>query len=410
MPGKFVILNVFGHGNRGDAMLLEALLDLLSPQISNGGVEGIAFDPVSEDHWCTKIQWHERICNSNASDIASRLLQLFRIFAVLIFVRIGAWRALKFILPKRQFSAIEAINNSDTVISCPGGYIEDSNFAFYINLLQIWVAKHLHCKVVLAPQSIGPVNSSLGRYILKLVLHNLDRIYYRERQSLAFLKSVISEDLDPKRYIYSGDLAFWFRTDPARRNVALSTLAALGVDLNRPIIGVSVISWTFPGSPNPDLERQKYISRITRFCSNSTANDFQVVIFNQVSSDLVVANEIRLAVSAVIVDQEDHDCSVFSSMIAQCDFFLASRFHSCIFALLGAVPCIALSYLPKTQGIMEDLGLSKYTRDIRNFDPDEIYKMASSNSLETFSLEIQSAVSRHKANDGAFNRWIATTA
>jgi colanic acid/amylovoran biosynthesis protein len=43
--------------------------------------------------------------------------------------------------------------------------------------------------------------------------------------------------------------------------------------------------------------------------------------------------------------------------IASLDYLVGNRFHSVIFGLTARVPCIAIGYEHKTQGIMHDLGL-----------------------------------------------------
>ena len=60
---------------------------------------------------------------------------------------------------------------------------------------------------------------------------------------------------------------------------------------------------------------------------------------------------------------------------SRCDMFIGTRMHSNIFALAGGVPTIAISYLHKTTGIMEDLGLSDWVIAIEEFTSERAIEM-----------------------------------
>lgn len=47
-------------------------------------------------------------------------------------------------------------------------------------------------------------------------------------------------------------------------------------------------------------------------------------------------------------------------------YFIGTRMHSNIFALSSGIKTLAISYEPKTEGIMKDLGLSEYVIKIEN--------------------------------------------
>ena len=50
------------------------------------------------------------------------------------------------------------------------------------------------------------------------------------------------------------------------------------------------------------------------------------------------------------------------------DYFVGTRMHSNIFSLSEGIPCLAISYDPKTDGIMELFDLSDYVIDINEID------------------------------------------
>ena len=90
-----------------------------------------------------------------------------------------------------------------------------------------------------------------------------------------------------------------------------------------------------------------------------------IYLFNQVRTDLPVCRRIaEMAGCDVFVDFEDRGPHEMRTIIANANFMVASRFHSCIFALLEGVPVLAISYNYKTEGIMDMLEMSDCVRDI----------------------------------------------
>jgi colanic acid/amylovoran biosynthesis protein len=57
------------------------------------------------------------------------------------------------------------------------------------------------------------------------------------------------------------------------------------------------------------------------------------------------------------------------------DIFLGTRMHSNIFAISQGVPTLAIAYLYKTTGIMQDLGLNEWTVDIKGLDAESLTYM-----------------------------------
>ena len=50
---------------------------------------------------------------------------------------------------------------------------------------------------------------------------------------------------------------------------------------------------------------------------------------------------------------------------------LGTRLHSVILALVGGAPVVAVSYLPKTHGVMSTLGLDGFVLDMSDYRHDE---------------------------------------
>lgn len=402
---KIVIFNVFGHLNMGDAMLLESLLSMINAADPNAEVEGVAFDVASQQKWLPQYRWHERIANKpSGRGIMTKIVQIWLLIIALLLQASKAFYPLRWLLPRRQRDAVEALASADLAVSCPGGYLEDSNFAYYLNIVQMLIASRYAKMTVMAPQTVGPILSKRGRQAIAYALAKVDAPFVREASSVAFVETLFPNgEVVPR---LSGDLAFWYEHQSIDVN---AHFAALGVDPSQPVVGMTIVDWNFPNTANPFVLKQAYIETLGYLANKALADGRQVVIFNQVSSDLVLIDRLLALAPGVFVDRGERDCGVLSAMIAQCEIFLGSRFHSCIFALMGRVPTLAIAYLPKTTGIMADLGLSNYVVSINDLDRskiDDIYDDLLVRHDE-ISAEVSTAVNYYRERMGVFNYAIA---
>jgi len=412
VPGRIVVFNVFGHRNTGDAMLLESLVDILKAHRPISEIEGIAFDVSSEREWMPEIRWHERVGNKVRPDLIGKIRQAIALVVTMAIATSRLFLPLKALLIAEQRRAVEALDGADLALSCSGGYLEDSNTAYLLNLLQMLLAHRLSRRVVLAPQSIGPIRSRFGRAALRWTLTCMDALYVREESSMAFLRAEFP-DLDVPVHA-SGDLAFWY--DRQSKVGEAEEWAKLGVNPAKPIVGITVVEWYFPHHLDPAAAQARYLRALSALIRKLQEEDkYQIIVFNQVSSDLPIARTLALMNPGVIVDSSDRDSGVFAAMISRCQIFVGSRFHSCIFALLGSVPTIAIAYLPKTTGIMSDLGLSDFVLPIDEIKPEDlIAKFDAMCALGgAMSENLRGSIARYRALNGRFNAdliaWIEGT-
>lgn len=388
----------------GDAMLLESLIDMIRDANPDAEIEGIAFDVASQEKWLPSYRWHQRIATKRGKGLVAKVDQFWLLALALLLQSSRAFYPLRRLLPRRQREAIEALASADVAISCPGGYLEDSNFAYYLNVVQMLLASRYARLTVMAPQTVGPIVSDKGRRAIGHALRNVDAPFVREASSVAFVASLFPGG--EVRPTLSGDLAFWYEHRSADVD---AQFVALGVTPDKPIVGMTIVNWNFPNTADPAGLKQSYIETLGRLANESIRRGRQVVLFNQVSSDLVLVDRLLAIAPGIMVDRGERDCGALSSMIARCEIFLGSRFHSCIFALMGAVPTLAIAYLPKTTGIMADLGLSHYVVDINALDPariDAIYEDLFARR-EAISNELHAAVTAYRERMGVFNRAVA---
>lgn len=359
------IINAYGRSNRGDAVLLDECISEIVAVIPHAFISVALFEGKMKADGChSEIECTERI--GNASGPARHLISMIRLGAAFLSLW-TPWLRTQLILPLDQKRTVQRIRDADLVISAPGGYIHDTNYAYYIALFHIYLAFLAGKTVILAPQSIGPITGYIGRAVTKHVLSRVSYICTRESYSRDFLLDL---GLDHRTLLRTGDSAFWnanVTNDETVLDAALETVGLHGLDR---VIGFTCVGWSFPHHPDPKAAFEVYVSFMARLADYAyTTHGLTPFIFNQVSDDIPTAIQIqRRATSPVHIDTVCREPHVLRAMIARCTVFIGTRFHSCIFALYAGRPTFAISYLPKTEYIMNDLGLGTRHMPIDSLD------------------------------------------
>ena len=76
------------------------------------------------------------------------------------YVLLGDLPITRIFLSKRQKKACELMKSADLVMTAPGGFIFDAHLNVISMLLEIMIRKYGK-KVLLSPQSIGPIRSRI---------------------------------------------------------------------------------------------------------------------------------------------------------------------------------------------------------------------------------------------------------
>jgi len=367
MVTKVSIINAYGVANRGDAVLLTRSIVEIESVYERPEISVFLFDKVGFD--IPGVNLLERLGGGRVIGVMARLCQiLFLLFSLLSLVSFAKF-TLRF-LSDDQKASLKVIEFCDVVVSAPGGYIQDSNFSYLMALANINFACCIGKPVILANQSIGPLRSSAAKYLSSYILNRCKKIIVRENFSCDFCLNELN--LDKKIVVRGGDLAFWDVN--TNKSQGLNNLAKIGIGEREEFMGMTVLEWNFPGFEDSAQRRSIYIERmcqIIRYVNEKYS--MRTVLFNQVSDDKKILGEIvDLTSGLVVTDDEFVEEDVFRGMLSFSKFFVGSRFHSCVFSMMETVPVMAISYLPKTEYIMKDLGLDGYYFDINKLDFSEM--------------------------------------
>ena len=182
-------------------------------------------------------------------------------------------------------------------------------------------------------------------------------------------------------------MAFYLRKN------RVSKKASIKEDLSKPIVGLTARQWDFPDFSNSNQKKRKqarYLEVFEKFGENVFKKwGGSIIIFSQsrgpgrFENDREISQRLMENLKKFVpqthlkyLDLEEtcHPQEIID-ILGQIDLLLATRFHSAIFSLMARTPVIAVSYQQKGIGIMKDLNLERYCRDISALETSDILNL-----------------------------------
>lgn len=254
------------------------------------------------------------------------------------------------------------IRTCDLFVSGGGSLLQDvtssRSLTYYLTLLRL--AKFLRKKVMIYSQGIGPVQDPKNRERLAKVFKNLDLINVRDKESYEELV-----EMGVKNPIkITADTVFMLDTPEAGRGrdllkdfLGLEPLTAdQGEGENRIRLGISIRPWK-------DLD-DKIVNEIKKTIAGLRADRSQPVDIIFLPFHHPGDLEISRAVYEALEDQEGVyllekalDEREMLALMTQLDLVLSMRLHGLIFGLVAGAYPLGISYDPKIQSLLKEIGL-----------------------------------------------------
>ena len=351
---NIIITNVYCYQNKGDAGIVIAMVERLREAFPGCQIKIVSLYPTLdkgkyEDVYIIEAPILPNQRSSKIKRFYSNLLKLL---------------SMKRNLKKRVFNDFEkALDEADLVVSCGGGYMQCRSIRnfwgdFILHYAQLYAAMFLKKKYVIFAQTIGPFEEHIANKMTS-ILNNASLVLAREEISYNYVLKTFPN----AKCKLTGDIAFlldnkeiYFLTDEERINV-----------------GITVRDWNFPNSGNPIEARANYITSIIKFISiKQTENIYNFFLMPQVigpdkDNDLLISKYIYNQLwnkDSVYLVEKDYLPGEIKYLYSKMDYFIGTRMHSNIFALSNYVPCLAISYDYKTDGIMKMIQKEEYVLSI----------------------------------------------
>ena len=375
MP-KILIPNFYSWKNKGDAAIITGMFHALKHHIPNADITLLSSTPESDQQKCERynIRVLRNLLVLSPKDSSPKLVKGIKL--LLKVLKYSLWSRLWFPLNRTEKEIVNAYADTDIVVVCGGGLLGGYDKGSLLQVYGTYFATLLGKPTVIYGQSIDPFGSKLITLTTKFMLNKVDLITVREEISLNYLKAIA---IKPK-VILTADASFLVNSISPEESIKL--LAEEGILQNqRPLVGITVRAWNFPGTGNANARYGNYIKVITETIEwlisnkNATVIFFPQVIYPPKDDDTVISTKIASRIGQkqnIRVLTKDYSPEELKGIVGQMDLFIGTRMHSSIFALCNAVPAISISYQKKTDGIMKMLGMSDYVLDIANLRLDGV--------------------------------------
>lgn len=375
---RILISNVYSWKNKGDAAIVLSMVEHLRESFPGCSITLSSYDVEDcfrfEGLVCTRslLSLMREKYGGKRIDLPGRLryaLSCLGLRFSLAAFRLCAHLGVRCycILPPIIRGKMRDYETMDLVVACGGGYLISKGRVSRLERLLDCRELHLLCldfslaalsgkPYLLYNQSVGPFSDSRDAAIVRRHLLGAEAVICREELTVKRL-----DNMGLRNLVRGADIAFHLRAEPS------DALKKYGYDPDHKNIGLTVRNCL------PTGRQGVFESEMAAFISESLSSDpglifyfMPQVIFREGSdNDLLVSRRVQglvdsaVADRAIVVDEDLHPAHL-RYVIGQMDAFIGNRMHSCIFALSGGVKTIAVSYEPKTAGIMAMLGLSSY--------------------------------------------------
>jgi colanic acid/amylovoran biosynthesis protein len=273
---------------------------------------------------------------------------------------------------------VAALEEADIVGDIRGGDSFSDIYGmkrFLYGFMMAWTVLLIKGSMVQFPQTFGPFNSPISRWLARYLLNKSEIIMARDKKSQEVALFFVGLN---RNVVLSPDVAFFLESirpnsikfaPPLSRQVSSN---AIGVNVNgllyyggytrNNMFGLKLnYRLLVPELLNALLMEQSsdiWLIPHTYGPSNSVESDPEAN--RQVWRTLSTTNQKRVHIVA-----EEYDQHELKGIIGQCDMFIGSRMHACIAALSQGVPCIGIAYSMKFKGVFDSVGMDDWVIDGR---------------------------------------------
>lgn len=247
------------------------------------------------------------------------------------------------------FKIYNALKNADMLLSGGGSLLQDvtSLRSLFYYLFIILMGKMAGKKVMLYSHGIGPIRNKLARKLTRIVCGKADLITVRDADSQ---NELLKMGLSGKNIIVTADSVLALPV--ADKAIGQKILQNAGIDINRPVLGISVRPWA------NDINCFKVIAAALK--QFKSEHDAQIVLLPlQYPADLKSC----AAVNSFLKDEKDiyfldsaYNTEEILSLIGNFKLLLGMRLHALVFAAVMKVPLLAISYDPKVDAFVNTAG------------------------------------------------------
>lgn len=373
---KIAIISAYTWLNKGDAGILLGTVKEIEEFLSDKGEE-LSIDILSFTPEIDQPKYRES--SKTIRNVYSNILNPYPFkktrtgYAFAMIKLLGSYlfqKVYSMVSPNsyiKKSPALQAVNESDFVIICGGGFLGGNKYNSLIHLAQIDILSKLNKKMVLWGTSIEPPSKRFLDIITKKVLRKVKLILPRESITYSYLLKWYPKN----QIIPTPDMAF--KTPYEYTHKVDDVVKSLQKNASgKKLIGITMREWMFPKSANPLQARDEYFISLVKLIDKLSVENVFVFIPQVImpgDDDRIFADEVKKNIKnkdSFVILRDDFSPYELKSIISKMDQFLGTRMHSNIFSSTMKLPPVAIAYEKKTNGIMEKLSLGEYVVDIED--------------------------------------------
>ena len=290
------------------------------------------------------------------------------------------WRAFL----RRRFPLIRASAEASFLGDIRGGDSFSDIYGlrnFLAGSLPVLAVLLVRRQIALLPQTYGPYQSGLARWVARFILRRASIILSRDRESMGAVAGLIGTT---ERCRFCPDVAFSLGARLPEKLLVDPPLP--GVDREH-LVGLNVNGLMYHGGYTRNnmfglsLDYPLFLVRLAQDLLAQNTNHVLLVPHTFAPPDRVesdpaacravrdrLAPELRSRTHLVNGEYDQHE---IKGVIGMCGFFVGSRLHSCIAALSQGIPTVGVAYSKKFSGVFDTVGAADWVVDGRYLDVDQ---------------------------------------
>ncbi len=268
---------------------------------------------------------------------------------------------------KYRKTAFDRIQEADIVISITGEAINDRTRAtlpFF--LFTYWMAAALGKKMVIFPQSIGPLNRKWTRKLCNIVLNRCALVVGRDDYSIEELKGL---GVDDNKTFFSPDVGVIQPFIDEKQAAEILNKQSINPK-GKTLIGISVSKPKEDGIANIDHISIMLESIINTYDQENVkflilpANMPLTGVDEGDLADCIEFSEKLSKFDVSIMEPRIYSPEEYKGVLSLLDLFVSSRMHVSILATMAATPTVTINTQRKLYGYMTNIGLQEYSLNL----------------------------------------------
>lgn len=252
----------------------------------------------------------------------------------------------------RLGEVFRAVRGCDLLISGGGSLLQDAtgpkSILYYLGI--VYLAKLWKKKVFFYGQGVGPVTGGLGKLLINKVVNQVDLVTVRDDASRELLLKL---GVQRPGILVTADAVLGLYSREMDRRSGKEVLTNNGVawgDGEPPLAGISVRSWR---------NYQGYKKVLASLGDYLVQKGYRVVFFPfHFPGDVACCREVaKLMEAPSIVIRDRLDVGEMLGALGELHLLVGMRLHSLIMSFVMGVPLVGISYDPKVDSFLKDVGL-----------------------------------------------------